>query len=73
MFGFTGGEAPETLKRKKGYLADAKNNWNFLTHYDLSTIKTKGQLCNMIKVRRAISDEEAVADVEKWMIGKDFS
>jgi hypothetical protein len=73
MFGFKGGETPETVTRKKGYLADAQKKWRFLTHYDLSTIKTKGQLCNMIKIRSAISEEKAVADVEKWMAGKDFS
>ncbi|RCK43545.1 hypothetical protein [Thalassospira profundimaris] len=73
MFGFKGGETSDTVIRKKGYLADAQKKWNFLTHYDLSTIKTKGQLCNMIKIRRAVSEEEAVADVEKWMAGKDFS
>jgi hypothetical protein len=36
-------------------------------------IKTKGQLCDMIKVRSAISGEKAVADVEKWMAGKNSS
>ena len=72
MFGFEGGETVETVTRKKGYLKDAQAHWKFLTHYDLSTIKTKGQLCNMIKVRAGLSDDQALKDVDAWMRGKNF-
>lgn len=72
MFGFTGGEDAKTVLRKKQYLKDAQREWHFLTHYDLSTIKTKGQLSNMIKVRAGLSEEQATKDVTTWMAGKQF-
>ncbi len=72
MFGFQGGEDSETLNRKRKYLKDAQQRWSFLTHYDLSTIKTKGQLCNMVKIRAGLSEEQASKDVEQWMQGKEF-
>ncbi|HBU97710.1 hypothetical protein [Thalassospira lucentensis] len=72
MFGFQGGEDADTLLRKKQYLKEAQRHWRFLTHYDLSTIKTKGQLCNMIKIRKGLSEEQATKDVDNWMQGKEF-
>jgi len=64
--------------RKKGYMKDAQNmkdaqkRWSFLTNHDLSSIKTEGQLCSMVKTRSAISVEQAKRDVEAWMQGKRF-
>jgi len=49
MFGFQGGESADTVARKKGYMKDAQQKWRFLTNYDLSSIKTEGQLCSMVK------------------------
>lgn len=72
MFGFQGGEEAKTLLRKKQYLRDAQLRWHFLTHYDLSTIKTTGQLKNMIKVRTGLSEEQTTKDVDEWMLGKEF-
>jgi len=72
MFGFQGGEDNETFIRKRGYLKDAQQRWSFLTYYDLSTIKTKGQLCNMVKVRASLTEDQATKDVETWMRGKQF-
>lgn len=72
MFGFQGGESAETLTRKKGYMKDAQARWNFLTNFDLSTIKTEGQLRAMIKIRLGIPDEQAKRDVDAWMQGKRF-
>lgn len=72
MFGFQGGESADTVARKKGYMKDAHENWRFLTNYDLSSIKTEGQLCSMVKTRSSISEEQAKRDVEAWMQGKQF-
>ena len=72
MFGFQGDETAEAVARKKGYLRDVQKHWKFLTHYDLSTIRTKGQFCNMIKVRASLSEEQATKDVDAWMAGKVF-
>jgi hypothetical protein len=72
MFGFQGGESADTVARKKGYMTDAQHQWRFLTNYDLSTIKTEGQLCAMVKTRSGISEEQAKRDVDAWMEGKQF-
>lgn len=72
MFGFQGGESTATVARKKGYMKDAQKKWRFLTNYDLSSIKTKGQLCSMVKTRSSISEEQAKRDVDAWIQGKQF-
>lgn len=72
MFGFQGGESAETVARKKGYMKDAQQQWRFLTNYDLSTIKTEGQLHTMVKTRSSITSEQAKKDVAAWMQGKEF-
>jgi hypothetical protein len=72
MFGFQGGESADTVARKKGYMKDAQKTWRFLTNYDLSSIKTEGQLCSMVKTRSSISEERAKRDVEAWMRSKQF-
>jgi hypothetical protein len=72
MFGFQGGESAGTVGRKKGYMKDAQHRWPFLTSYDLSSIKTEGQLCSMVKTRSGISEEQAKRDVDAWMEGKQF-
>jgi hypothetical protein len=46
---------------------DAQQKWRFLTNYDLSSIKTEGQLCSMVKTRSGISEEQAKRDVDAWM------
>jgi len=53
-------------------MKDAQKRWSFLTNHDLSSIKTEGQLCSMVKTRSAISVEQAKRDVEAWMQGKRF-
>jgi len=72
MFGFQGGESAETVARKKGYMKDAQEKWHFLTSFDLSTIKNKGQLHAMVKTRASLSDKQATKDVEAWVQGKQF-
>jgi hypothetical protein len=72
MFGFQGGESPETVSRKKGYRKDAREQWPFLTSYDLSTIKNEAQLRSMLKGRAGISEAQATSDVKTWMVGKQF-
>jgi hypothetical protein len=72
MFGFQGGESAETLARKKGYRRDAQERWTFLTNFDLSTIKTEGQLVSMVKHRSGRPEPEARKNVEAWMQGKSF-
>lgn len=72
MFGFRGGESAVSVARKKGYMKEAQKQWRFLTNYDLSTIKTRDQLCTMIKTRSSIPQEQAMRDVAVWMQGKQF-
>jgi hypothetical protein len=72
MFGFRGGESADTVARKKGYIEDAQREWRFLTHFDCSSIKTKGQLRSMVRTRSGISEEQAKRDVDAWMEGKQF-
>ena len=72
MFGFQGGEQPDTLARKKGYRREAKERWNFLTHFDLSTIKNEAQLVAMVQGRSSVPEAQAKADVQAWMQGKQF-
>jgi len=59
MFGFQGGEAADIVARKAGYMKDAQQKWKFLTNFDCSTIKTRGQLSSMIQTRSSISAEQA--------------
>lgn len=72
MFGFRGGESTDTVNRKKGYMKDAQNLWPFLTNFDLSTIKTEGQLSAMVSTRSSVPAEEASRQVQAWMQGKQF-
>ena len=72
VFGFQGGESPDTVARKEGYMKDAQHQWRFLTNYDLSTIKTGGQLCSMVKTRSGSTEEQAKRDVDAWIEGKQF-
>jgi len=72
MFGFRGGETPETVTRKKGYMAAAQQRWSFLTNFDLSTIKTEEQLSSMVKDRSGSSAEAARSDVHAWLEDKQF-
>jgi hypothetical protein len=72
MFGFQGGERPDTVARKTGYRQDAQRVWGFITHFDLSTIKNEAQLTTMVKERSGISAAQAATDVHAWMQGKQF-
>ena len=72
MFGFTGADSPETVVRKRGYMAEAQARWPFLTHFDASTIKNERQLVTMVKERCSLSPEAAQADVREWMQKKIF-
>lgn len=73
MFGFRGGEDPQTVARKKGYMAEAQREWPFLTNFDLSTIKSEPQLVAIVKDRASLSRDDAREKVRAWMDGKDFS
>jgi hypothetical protein len=72
MFGFRGGESPETVSRKKGYRSEAQAKWPFLTTFDLSTIKNEAQLSAMVQGRSSIPEAQAHHDVHVWMQGKQF-
>ena len=72
MFGFRGGELPEVVERKRGYLREAQSKWPFLTHFDLSTVKNETQLRSIVKDRSGITDDQARADVASWVAGKTF-
>jgi hypothetical protein len=49
MFGYQGGESLETVTRKKAYRTAARERWNFLTSYDLTTVKNAAQLSALIQ------------------------
>ena len=72
MFGFQGGERPDTVARKKGYRQDAQDRWSFLTHFDLSTIKNEAQLSAMVQGRSSVPEAQAKSEVHAWMQGKQF-
>jgi hypothetical protein len=72
MFGFRGGESPEVVRRKRGYMMEAQARWPFLTHFDASTIKNGRQLQTMVKERCSLSEADADAQVEQWMQDKVF-
>ncbi len=72
MFGSRGGESADTVARKRGYIKDAQREWPFLTRFECSSIKTKGQLRSMVRTRSGISEEQARRDVGAWMEGKRF-
>ena len=72
MFGFTGADSSETVAGKKLYMAEARERWPFLTHFDASTIKNERQLVTMVKERCSRSQEDAEADVREWMQNKEF-
>ncbi len=72
MFGFQGGEAPQDVERKRGYLRDAQRKWAFLTYFDLSTVRNETQLRSIVKDRSGMTDAQARADVAAWMVGKNF-
>lgn len=65
-------KAPILSDKKNGYMKDAQNTWTFLTLFDLSTIKTEGQLTEMVKTRSSVSAEEAKRQVQAWTQGKLF-
>lgn len=72
MFGFRGGETPQTVSRKRGYLNQAQQKWPFLTYFDLSTIKNETQLRSVVKDRSGVTEDQARADVASWLVGKTF-
>jgi len=66
MFGFSGGESPEIVARKRDHMRDAQARWPFMTNFDASTIKTHGQLVSLVKDRSGATREAAEADVNAW-------
>ncbi len=72
MFGFRGGESPDTVARKKSYMRDAQQKWSCLTNFDLSTIKNEVQLSAIVKDRYSLSEAQAKSDVQAWTHGKQF-
>ncbi len=72
MFGYQGGESPETVARKQGYRNEAQQKWSFLTSYDLTTIKNEEQLSTLVQGRSSITEAQAKNDVREWMEGKQF-
>lgn len=72
MFGFQGGESPETINRKRVYMKDAQKLWPFITNFDASTVRNEQQLAEMVKDRSGRSRAEAQAEVADWAIGKQF-
>lgn len=70
MFGFQGGESAETVAYKKAMMRSAQAKWHFLTNFDVSTIRNKSQLANMIKIRSRIDEAQATGDVDTWLEGQ---
>ncbi|WP_336740312.1 hypothetical protein [Aureimonas altamirensis] len=72
MFGFSGGEASDTVVRKREYMVDAMKRWPFLTRYDVTTIHNEQQLATLIRDRSGQSKIDTDREVGDWMIGKTF-
>ena len=72
MFGFQGGESPETVTRKRSYMAEAQRRWTFLTNFDASTIRNRLQLVRIVKDRSGRPMADVELDVDEWMSGKSF-
>lgn len=72
MFGYSGGESPSTVSRKKEYRTDARRKWPFLTTFDFSTISNEAQLSTIVRARSSITPAQAARDVKAWMEGKQF-
>jgi hypothetical protein len=72
MFGHQGGESAETVARKRQYGREAQQEWEFLTNFDLSTIKNRRQLSSMIHIRSGISQAQAELDVSDWVASRNF-
>ena len=72
MFGFRGGESPNVVRRKRGYMIEAQARWPFLTHFDASTIKNGKQLETMVKERCSLSQAVGAAQVQQWTQNKAF-
>ncbi len=70
MFGFSGGESQDVVRRKRGYMVEAQARWPFLTHFDASTIKNDRQLVTMVKERCSLTQADAEDDVRQWMENK---
>lgn len=67
MFGFSGGESADVVRRKRGYIVEAQARWPCLTYFDASTIKNERQLTTMVKERCSLSQADAEKDVREWM------
>jgi hypothetical protein len=72
MFGFQGGESAAIVARKRIYMKDAQQRWAFMTNYDSSTIRNELQLVALVKDRTGKSFQEAQADVDAWLVAKEF-
>jgi hypothetical protein len=72
MFGFSGGESAETVKRKRAYMVEARERWPFLTLFDASTIKSEVQLISLVRERTGVSRAEAELDVQSWTRDRQF-
>ena len=72
MFGFQGGETPETVTRKRAHMKDAQQHWPFLTNFDASTIRTDLQLVALVKDRTGCQRGDAEDDVRTWLAGRKF-
>lgn len=67
MFGYRGGESVDTVAKKRSLMNSAKEKWPFLTVFDCSTIKTKGQLVSMVNIRSGVPHDQAQRDVDAWL------
>ena len=72
MFGFKGGERPDTVARKTGYRHNALRRWTSLTPSDLSTIRNEAQLSSMVRERSGIPEAQAKSEVHAWAQDKRF-
>ena len=72
MFGFQGGESPETVERKRAYMREAQGRWPFITNFDASTIRNELQLVTLVGDRSGRQRADVRAEVHAWMAGKQF-
>lgn len=67
MFGFQGGESQKVVAHKKNLMKSAQKKWHFLTNFDCSTIKTKGQLHSIVTMRSGRPEEQVRREVDAWL------
>ena len=72
MFGFSCGESPIAVTRKRTYLLSAQLRWPFLTNDAAAAIGDRADLVAVVCRGTGRSQPDVELDVDKWMAGRIF-